>query len=346
MKTCNKCNAQNTDDAKFCCQCGAAFEDNDNIKEQAAPQPDENETVQLTAAQTDSQTEEKGCAEGGTEEQGGSDYKFESQFDSQIDLNSVNEAEFSVFVGKNQNDFIPAFRKFCSSKKVSFSPLVFLLSWLISPIAGAFWFFHRKMNKIGAIVLSIALALNIVGGVTAVFMVSDITDATETFVRENMSGSYSISPNAKYDYGADADDYFDDYFDDDDQYYDYYYGYDEGYDDYDYNSDDLVGEEEYARAIVETTAKYLPIMFLISLMNFAFALILGLFAKYWYFNYAAGSILAIKKNNPTPACINDISVAGGTKCTVWVICLVVCVLALIFFAFAMLGTVVNMVLNI
>lgn len=327
MKNCKICNAPNTDDAKFCEQCGASFEQNDfqeeAVKAESAIQPQEDVIQQEAVVQTEENTTaETAVSETQTEENGSS----EAQSYTQIDLNGVSEEEFSAFVGKNQNDFIPDFRKFCNGKKLSFSPLVFLLSWLVSPLAGAFWFFHRKMNKIGSAVLAIGLALTIASGVAAAFMVNDIADATGKFVRENTSGSYSISPNAKYDYNGDADDFFEDYFDDNNQYFDY---------DDDYNNN-LIGEDVYAREVVQSIMKYLPIIALIGLLNIAFAFVLGFFAKYWYFKFSADSILAIKKNNPTPTYMNDVVAAGGTKCTVWVICLVA-LIALIFISVIVLA---------
>lgn len=324
MKNCSKCNAINDDEAKFCSQCGTAFEqaDNaDNTEETVVEQIEKEDTaVESAQAETEKSTlksEEASDKPPIVQTSEKSDEKPETP----IDLNGVTEAEFSAFVGRNQNDFVPGFRRFCLGKKAIFSPLVFLLTWLVSPFAGAFWFFHRKMNKIGAVALAIAAALTLVSGVTAFYMTEDVMKITAEYADTQYKGVGNTF-GSYYDYDeSDIDDYLDRYF-----------GYDDnnGYGNY-YNFDESIAEY-YAQRIIQSVVKYLPILLIVSVLNFVFALILGIFAKYLYYKTAVEKILEIKQNNPTPTYINDVAVAGGTKAIVWVICLIA-LIAVIFISF-------------
>lgn len=320
MKNCSKCNAVNNDEAKFCSQCGAAFEPTDNIEE-TGTEPIEKEesaveSAQATEEKTTYETEEAPVQplEVKEDEKGDEDTKP----DAPIDLEGVTEAEFSAFVGKNQNDFVPGFRRFCFGKKAIFSPLVFLLIWLVSPFAGAFWFFHRRMNKIGAAVLAIAAAITLVSGVAASNMAEDIMKITKEYAETQYNGDANAF-GGYYD-DSEIEDYFERYF-----------GYDGGNNEHNgsyYDFDDY-NTEYFAQSIAKSIIKHLPILLLMNVLNFVFALILGLFAKYMYYKTAAGKILEIKKNNPTPTYMDDVAAAGGTRITVWVICLVA-LIALLF----------------
>lgn len=276
MKNCPQCNSQNIDEAKFCEKCGNAFEYGDTYKESVTN---------------------------------------EEPKSSQIDLNGVSEVEFAAYVGKNQNDFIPAFRKFCNGQKVSFSPLVFLLSWLVSPLAGAFWFLHRRINKIGAVVLAIAVALSVASGVVAVCVVDDVIETTVGYIGE--VAEYD-SYNNEY--------YIDEY---------------NSLDDY-----ERYMTQEFVKELVQNIMKYGSVTTLLGLLKIAFAVVLGLFAKYFYFKEAADKILIIKQKNPTMSYMNDVVSAGGTKCIGWVIGVVICVFAAIAFGCGLAFSIVSQVMNI
>ena len=106
MKNCKVCNAVNNDEAKFCSQCGATFEQSD-LQEEAVKEAEiqpQGDVVQEEAVPQSEQnvSAETAVSEFQTEENSNSD----AQSYTQIDLNGVSEAEFSAFVGKNQNDFM------------------------------------------------------------------------------------------------------------------------------------------------------------------------------------------------------------------------------------------------
>ena len=81
------------------------------------------------------------------------------------------------------------------------------------------------------------------------------------------------------------------------------------------------------------------------LVNVALAVIMGIFAKYWYFKDAARKITEIKQNNSSLSSINQIAVAGGTSCVAWVIALVVIVICYVVFSIAFTANITNEILN-
>lgn len=276
-------------------------------------------------------------------------YKKENTYnntnnESEFNKDGISDTEFMVYIGKNQDKFMPKFKSFMYGNKVAFSPLVFLLSLLVSPIAGAFWFFHRKINKVGSIVLSIALLLTIGSCVLDVFMINDmkeplkeIIEITEKYGSNlddsiNSSGvsksSFDKTNNYDFDiYDEEIDDYMDRF---NDGYYfdDGYYG---EYDDY-YNNQREAELKKPTMELINVISKYSALSSLFGILNIAFAIIIGLYAKYFYFKDAVAKIMAIKQANPTPECINDIYAEGGTSCVLWIIGTVIYVFASIVFA--------------
>ena len=276
IKRCPFCNAENIENAAFCANCGQKFDQFEDVQTNGQHFSEQEVVIEEPVALTN-----------------------EVPFDSE----GVNEAEFRAYIGKNQDKFIPAFRRFCKGGKVSFSPLVFLLAYLVSPIAAAFWFFHRKINKIGAIVLALGVALNIASGVLGVCMAKEIAVETKDII-----ASSRYSNTSYYDYD-DYDDYYDDYDDYDD--------YDEYYEIPEKSMLEVMG------IVSKVMLKYETFTMILNVLNAGFAVILGLFAKYFYFKDCANKILEIKRENPTPSSFMQISLAGGTKTSTWVTCLII-----------------------
>ena len=342
LKVCPNCNTVNESEAIFCRQCGNKLEMQEPIAE---------ETTEVLPVSENNE-------EATSESQNIFRVPDNSSSDSQqipFDTNGVSEAEFEAYVGKNQQNFIPAFAKFCGGGKVSFSPLVFLLSWLVSPIAGAFWFFHRKINKIGAVVLSIAVALSVASGVVGACMVNDMAGIVGVLVKNEINGSY-------YDYGE-FDEYYEyDGFDEYDFQQNSYSPVAEFYSDDEFNqyideymdefSDDEVysqfNEEllnQYLKDLFNIVSKYSAISSLLGLLNLAFAIVLGLYAKYFYFKDAAAKILAIKQKNPTPSSINDIALAGSTSPALWIVLLVAYIVISIVYAAVLVGSMISQIMT-
>lgn len=323
LKICEKCKTVNENDATFCRNCGAKLE---TVETNAYNSQPEIQTVETSQPQ-------------------------ETQPDFRND--AISEQEFYAYIGKNQNRFMPSFKKFFTGKKASFSPLVFLLTWLISPIAGSFWFFHRKINKLGSIFLSIGIVFTIISSALGVVFVNDIIDVAENYVNDYYySQSYSsnsntkLNPTANYDdeeffkefFGEDADDYYDDYYGDYDNSDDGIYDYDD-----DYALKNKFKEE--IEALIPTLFKHIAILLIINILQLALAIVMGIYAKYWYFKDAAKKITAIKQQNPTPSSISQISLAGGTSCIIWVIALVAVVICYTIFSIAFTANITNELLN-
>lgn len=314
IKVCKNCNAENDSDALFCCQCGQKLDEinqsNENTSENVA---------------------------------------LENQINNDFRTDVISEQEFYAYIGKNQNRFMPSFRKFFTGKKASFSPLVFLLTWLISPIASSFWFFHRKINKLGTLLLSIGIVFTIITSALTVSFVNDVINLTTDYIDNYGIPSYSSNSNAKLNPTTNYDDdffreFFDeeanDYYDYDDKYDDDYdNNYDDDYYDYDdnYDDDNNVLDDQFKsqlKSLIPTLFRYTSILSIISILQLVLAIVMGIFAKYWYFKDAAKKITEIKQQNPTPSSINQIAFAGGTNCLIWVIALIAVVICSVIFALA------------
>ena len=358
LKVCKQCNAVNDADALFCRQCGAKFEDevvaeSANVVEQTVAQPvneekttEKEQTVENQQPVQD-QSAQAQYSQGQTEQAPVNNQQAAPQFQA----NAISEQEFYAYIGKNQKRFMPKFREFFGGKKASFSPLVFLLTWLVSPIAGAFWFFHRKAYKIGSLLLAIGLVLTIITAAISVAMMNETTDVIKDYIAQNEGTSwqnYSSNSNAKLGPTASSDDelekfleeFGDDYgYDyDDNKDYDYYDDYNDGDDNYNPFNDSQFRDmfKDYMNIIV----RYVSVLSIISILQLALAIVMGIFAKYWYFKDAVNKISAIKQQNPTPSSINQIAQAGGTSCVAWVIIMVVYIISMFVFAFGLISNVV------
>lgn len=290
LKVCPNCNTINSVNVSFCRQCGFDLQ---SVHAQA-------ENLSETTAVNDNK-----------------EYAQQADYSSNV----ISEEEFMAYIGKSQKRFMPSFRQFFTGRKASFSPLVFLLSWLISPIVGAFWFLHRKMYKAGAVILAVSILLTSVGVGVACYNTEKIVEAVlKSDIKISVSG---------HDYSYYNNDYY--YYDDD-----YYY----------FNSDtndDLGGFEiydaehdEYVRVYginKNDASEIINILFSFSIwtmvfgaLNLIFALVLGFLAKYLYFKSAVKNITVIKQKNPAN-CLNHIAMAGGTNPAVWVVALVLVMIA-------------------
>lgn len=343
LKTCPNCNTVNEEGAAFCRQCGAKLEQ-ETAPVQTAPVTELNGESVVNSEQTSGNTV---------------DNNYQTpQTETDFSQTGINEQEFAAYIGKNQERFLPSFRKFFTGKKASFSPLVFLLIWLVSPIVGAFWFFHRKIYKVGSIILSIGIVFTIISSSVAVCMVNDIMDFAGEYIggiTEYYSGqSKSESTDSKlrpvetysmddifgdYDNQYDYDDYYEDYFGDYSDDYNY------GYNDNDVEEFTQQFVKQYLNEIVKVISKYMLWISILNILQLAMAIVFGIFAKYFYFQDAVKKISAIKQKNPTPSSINEIAMAGGTSCAAWVIILVAYIVISMVFAIALVGNIFTTVLN-
>lgn len=129
MKLCIRCQTENSSDYKYCKFCGAEL-----------PCVDRKPVFENASA---CDTESK-------------------PFENVPVTDEVSIYEMNAFVGKNCGQIVPTFvdleRK---NKKISWCWPVFLLGIFCGFLGMAAWFFYRKMNKIGFIMLGCTLLLNI-----------------------------------------------------------------------------------------------------------------------------------------------------------------------------------------
>ncbi len=226
----------------------------------------------------------------------------------------ISEQEFSAFIGKNQERFMPHFRKFFTGKKVSFSPLVFLLTLLAAPFAGGFWFLHRKMYKIGTVILAVGILMQVVAVYEAFDVMKRTYDTIMPYVTER-----------SYNYNSGYDDDYDYYFDDNHS------------DNYYFNSNDLV--KRVVNVCQEELARYSVINWILSLVELSGAILLGLFAKYIYFRYSVNRIMSLKKQNLSDYSLEKVANQGGTNSVPWII-------TLVFFVLLYFGSIMAFAINL
>lgn len=126
MKVCVRCQTENNSDYKYCKFCGAELPcvDRKPLWESAEDQ---------------------------SEEKVGSDVPVSE---------NISVFEMNVFVGKNNDRIVPEFIDMQQkNKKASWCWPVFLLGLFFGFFGMAAWFFYRKMNKLGFILLGAALLL-------------------------------------------------------------------------------------------------------------------------------------------------------------------------------------------
>ena len=93
------------------------------------------------------------------------------------EIDGVSCADIAGFVGKNAPYYIRKFTELDRThSKTSFNAVVFLLTLLVGPVAGSLWFFHRRLNKIGAILLSVGVATTATGYFLAANTMRQLTD--------------------------------------------------------------------------------------------------------------------------------------------------------------------------
>ncbi|MBQ2676954.1 MAG: hypothetical protein IJF54_06120 [Clostridia bacterium] len=258
VKVCQKCNTINEWSADFCRVCGEKLSEPDVVNQQQTHQ--------------------------------------QQQYNSQPNLNpnevcGIPAEEVALFVGEKANKFVPKFVNYSmTGKKAGFNVLVFLLGFLINPIVAAFWFFHRRMNKLGTIILAVSVLLFAANTVCLMPTVEGIMDIAEVVITsENFEVIESIE---------DPKDMFE-YFND-----------------------------EEMDKIFEAVEKVDSVSTLSSLVRYAsvaFTIIIAIFANWWYMQFCVNKIRKVKENPEyTP---NDIMAAGGTKSVVWVLLLVAYIIA-------------------
>ena len=86
-------------------------------------------------------------------------------------MEGVNTEDISIFLGKDSPRYLPVFAKLETKKSTEVNLLVLLVSFLVSPFFAAFWFMHKRMNKLGLFLFLILTAFefgNLIAGFSVV----------------------------------------------------------------------------------------------------------------------------------------------------------------------------------
>lgn len=334
VKICSGCSAVNDASAVYCRMCGAVLGEAVDVPPagaQPAVQPDHQQSQQNTYQQSYQQnTAQQQTYQ--TDQQTGYQQPYQ-QFGPQpnqqtyqqpqyqpypSEIGGVPVNEIALFVGEKADRYLPKFiKKAQTNSRAGFNVVVFLFGFLLGPIVQSFYFFHRRMNKIGAIILAIGVILTAGGFLAALPVFNGMMDLMQTAAQEgNFSSGYDWD-DGYYDYDYDYD-------------YEYEYDYDYGYryDGFSSSGSDSMPPETKAalEEFLQTMLTWLPIMIVLSLAQLAVAIIPAIFADSWYLKHCVQTITNLKRQKPdyTP---QDIVQAGGTRSGIWITVLVIYIFA-------------------
>ena len=172
-----------------------------------------------------------------------------------------------------------------------------MLSFFVSPIIGSLWFFHRRMNKLGSLLLLIGVSITILFGLTLI----PVLKSADILINESIRiyENYTIDSSVYDEYTDEESDEYGNYYDD----------------------DETVLTEEGVALLNHAAGKFMtnlyPYLFIwifLSLLQIALSIVFGAKAKYWYMQDTVKKIHAVKENNGSP---DDIAKAGGTRFIIW-----------------------------
>ena len=92
-------------------------------------------------------------------------------------IDGVNTEDVAIFLGNDSPKYLPVFAGIETKTRSSVNLLVLLLSALVSPFFAAFWFMHKRMNKLGLFIFLVLAAFEF-GILIAAFSVMKDTFAS------------------------------------------------------------------------------------------------------------------------------------------------------------------------
>ena len=92
-------------------------------------------------------------------------------------IDGVNTEDVAIFLGNDSPKYLPIFAGIETKTRSSVNLLVLLLSALVSPFFAAFWFMHKRMNKLGIFIFLVLAAFEF-GVLIATFSVMKDTFAS------------------------------------------------------------------------------------------------------------------------------------------------------------------------
>ncbi len=217
--------------------------------------------------------------------------------DSVDNIEDIPVAEINDYVGKNSHKFIPKFFKHAFGSKANWNWPTFLFGFLLG--MPFIWLFHRKLYKVGAIVLAITLALSL--GTLA--CVGVMLDAAREPIEDYVENMAALDEKYGYDYWnfglvpeGESIEYSAQYIDEA-----------EGI------TSDLI--DEFMTLNAFTTAS--TVIQLISYLQLALVIVTSIFADYWYYKKTVSDLKKLNANGYPNG--YAVQAAGGTKAWVPVV---------------------------
>ena len=132
-KFCRYCGTENNSDYIYCKRCG---------------KPLSNESGNNSTA-NQGNGYSNGNAPYGNGYSNGNPYSNAPFFTLPETIDGVNTEDVALFLGKDSRKYLAVFANIEAKRSSGVNLLVLLLSALVSPFFAAFWFMHKRMNKIG-----------------------------------------------------------------------------------------------------------------------------------------------------------------------------------------------------
>lgn len=218
--------------------------------------------------------------------------------------NGVTAAELELFVGDKAHVYLPKFIKKSYGKKAGFSAILFVFGLIFNLIVQSFWFFHRRMNKIGAGVFAVGMIFAAASSVLAVDAVKNMGEAVGVLIEAGV---------AEFDVAADRHNY-----------------------NFTYDMQDLPQEQrqEFLRHF-DAAVRDFNLVAMINFVQLALGVLLSVFGDYFYYKFAVRKITEAKARadyNP-----ESLRYIGGTKSAVWIVLLIAMIVLMFVLVFCLLS---------
>ncbi|MEG1886637.1 MAG: hypothetical protein RR177_00790 [Oscillospiraceae bacterium] len=311
VNRCAICGAENEGDYLYCSNCGAVIkaapveescQKNSEAQAAASQAASEKVTQETAQSETEDRPTEKETEQTPNNVQAAPIFPKQSNtvycggIPVPEEIDGVATEDIKAFVGANQEYYIP---KFAANRgKTTFASWnwpTFLFGFFLNiPFV---WFFYRRMNKIGAIVMAISVALMMLSMGSAFYSIQPIIDGSLGIIKEQAEKSgvnnYNdnfLAPNQ--DRLNPNDDFMTPL-----------------------PSPNNGNEEQQVKDMMKGFAERLPFFALamvFGILNFGLTIITSIMANGWYKKNTLSKIRALKKERPEISAW-EISVNGSTS---------------------------------